>query len=188
MEVLTAKKRYDSLISRRQPFLDRARDCAKLTIPSLLPPDGHTGHSKLPTPYQGMGARGVNNLGSKLLLTLMPPNSPFFKYAIDDHTLEEMTQAEGMRAEVEEALGRIERSIMSEIEAQAIRVTTGEALKHLVVTGNGLLYLAPEGGIKFYALDRYVIARDPMGNVLEHITKDTVALEALPKENPRGAH
>ena len=73
-----AQARYSQLETRREPFLTRARDAAKLTIPSLLPPSGHTGHSKFSTPAQSLGARGVNNLASKLLLALLPPNSPFF--------------------------------------------------------------------------------------------------------------
>ena len=182
MEAQTAGGRYRALIGNRDPFLRRGRDAAKLTIPSLLPPDGHSGHDKLPTPFQGLGARGVNNLASKLLLALMPPNSPFFRFTIDDYTLEQLTQQEGMRAEVDEALGKIERAVMQEIESQALRVSVGEALKQLLVTGNVLLFLSPDGGLKVYRLDRYVVRRDPMGNVLEIIVQETVAPEALPEE------
>lgn len=178
----TAGGRYNALISFREPFLQRAREAAKLTIPSLLPPANHSAHSKLPTPFQGLGARGVNNLSSKLLLALMPPNSPFFRLTVDDYTLEQMTQQEGMRAEVEEALGKIERAVMYDIESQAIRVSTSEGLKQLLVAGNVLLYLAPEGGMKVYRLDRYVVRRDPMGNVLEIIVQDVVSPEALPQD------
>lgn len=182
METSTAKGRYHALIGKRDPFLRRGRDAAKLTIPSLLPPDAHSGHDKLPTPFQGLGARGVNNLASKLLLALMPPNSPFFRFTIDDFTLEELTQQEGLRAEVEAALGKIERAVMQEIEAQAIRVSVGEALKQLLVAGNVLLYVAPEGGLKVFRLDRYIVRRDPMGNVLEIIVQESVSPEALPEE------
>lgn len=178
----TAGGRYNALISFREPFLQRAREAAKLTIPSILPPANHSPTSKLPTPFQGLGARGVNNLASKLLLALMPPNSPFFRLTVDDYTLEQMTQQEGMRAEVEEALGKIERAVMYDIESQAIRVSTGEGLKQLLVAGNVLLYLAPEGGMKVYRLDRYVVRRDPMGNVLEIIVQDVVSPEALPQD------
>lgn len=181
-QAVTAAGRYEALSSRRDPFLRRARDAAKLTIPSLLPEAGHTGSSKLDTPYQGLGARGVNNLASKFLLALMPPNSPFFQLTIDDYTLEQLTKQEGMRAEVEEALGKIERAVMQEIEAQAVRVTVGEGLKQVIVAGNVLLYVAPGGGVKAFRLDRYVVRRDPMGDVLEIIVKESVAPEALPKE------
>ena len=182
MATNTAGGRYRSLIGKRDPFLKRAREAAKLTIPSLLPPENHSGSNKLSTPFQGLGARGVNNLASKLLLALMPPNSPFFRLTIDDFTLEKLTQQEGMRAKVEDALGKIERAVSYEIESQAIRVSVGEALKQLIVAGNVLLYLAPEGGLKVFRLDRFVVSRDPMGNVLEIIVCENVAPEALPEE------
>jgi hypothetical protein len=176
----TAGGRYRQLVGKRDPFLRRARDAAKLTIPALMPPDAHSGHDKLPTPFQGLGARGVNNLSSKLLLALMPPNSPFFRLTIDDYTLEQLVEEEGARAEVEEALGKIERAVMTEIEGQAIRVSVGEGLKQLLVCGNVLLYLAPEGGMKVFRLDRYIVRRDPMGNPLEIIVQENVAPGVLP--------
>ena len=178
----SAGARYRQLEAKREPFLRRARDAAKLTIPSLMPPSSHTGESKLPTPFQGLGARGVNNLSSKLLLALLPPNSPFFRLTIDDYSLEQLTQKEGMRAEVEEALGKIERAVQAEIETSAVRVTAGETLKQLLVAGNALLYLPYEGGAKMYRLDRYVVERDPMGNVLDLIVKESISPKALPEE------
>ena len=71
----TCSGKYAKLETSRKTFLDRARQCAELTIPSLLPKDGHSSASSLPTPWQGVGARGVNNLASKLLLALLPPNT-----------------------------------------------------------------------------------------------------------------
>lgn len=177
-----AGKRYLQLEGKRDPFLRRAREAAKLTIPALLPSDNHSGGSVLPTPFQGLGARGVNNLASKLLLALLPPNSAFFRLTIDDFTLEQMTQREGMRAEVEEALGKIERACTSEIETTAVRVTAGEVLKHLLVTGNALMYVPTQGNVKMFRLDRYVVSRDPMGNVLEIIVKESISPKLLPAE------
>jgi hypothetical protein len=178
----TCSGKYARLESARKTFLDRARECAELTIPSLLPKDGHSSASRLPTPWQGIGARGVNNLASKLLLALLPPNAPFFRLSIDDFTLEKLTQQEGMRAKVEEGLNRIERSVMNEIETNAIRVGGFEALKQLLVSGNVLIYLPKEGGVRIFRLDRFVVKRDPMGNVLEMLVKESVSRSTLPPE------
>ena len=177
----TAAKVYAKAETVREPFLKRGRKAAELTIPSLLPPDDHSGKDNLAVPNQSIGARGVNTLSAKLLLTLMPPNSPFFQFKIDDYLLEEMTQQEGMRATVEETLGKIERAIYGEITAKAMDVTVGEALKQLIVSGNTLLYLPPEGGIKYFRLNRYIIRRDPMGNVLELVIKETISPTLLPE-------
>lgn len=176
-----AAKRYAQCESSRDTFLERGRDAAELTIPMLLPPSGHSGSTLYQTPYQGVGARGVNNLASKLLLALLPPNSPFFRLTIDDFDVAELAGPEA-RGAVEEALSRIERAAMQEIESKAMRVPVFEALKQLIVTGNALLYMPKNGGMKVFRLDRYVVKRDAMGNVLEIITKESVNALMLPRE------
>lgn len=178
----TIASRWSKLDGNRSTSLNRKRQCAELTIPSLLPPVGKTGEHELPTPYQGLGARGVNNLASKLLLALFPPNAPFFKMAVDDFTLQELTQEEGQRAKVEAALNKIERAVMTEMETQAHRVSMFLALKYMIALGDTLLYLPDKGGIKVYRPDQYVIKRDPMGQVLEMIIKEEVSMNVLPEK------
>lgn len=173
-EETTLANRYQNLESSRSSFLSRGREAAKLTIPTLLPPDGHSGSTEYYTPYQGVGARGTNNLASKLLLALLPPNSPFFRLMIDDFDLAKIAATDS-RGAVEEALSRIERSAMNEIEAGAVRVPVFEALKQLIVTGNALVYMPKKEGMKVYRMDRYCVVRDTMGNVLEIIIKESIS-------------
>ena len=173
-------KRYTQLESERTTFLARARDVAELTIPTLMPPEGHSGSSVFTTPYQSIGARGVNNLASKLLMTLLPPNSPFFRLTMDDFDLQSLA-GDDARGKVEEALGRIERAAMQEVEATAVRVPVFEALKQLITAGNVLVHMPKDGGVRVFRLDRYVCQRDAMGNVLEIITKETVSPLMLPE-------
>lgn len=175
-------KKYENLSSHRTTYLERAREAAKLTIPSLVPEEGHTSSSKLYTPYQGVGARGVNNLASKLLLSLLPPNAPFFAMRLDDFTIQELAQTEGARAKVDEALNKYERAVMTEIENSGMRSPIFEALKQLIVAGNVLLYLPPEGGARVFPLSRYVVKRDPMGEVIEVIVKETMSRATLPED------
>jgi hypothetical protein len=129
-----------------------------------------------------MGARGINNLASKILMTLFPPNTPCVRYRVDEYTAEALKQQEKVQADVEAKLAQRERAIMVEMETQALRPFLFEAIKHEIATGNTMLYLLPDGGLRVFRLDRYVVKRDPAGNVLEHITKediDPVVLEAM---------
>lgn len=173
-------KTYEAMTSDRDAFLHRARACAELTIPTLMPPEGHTGSTQFNTPFQSVGARGVNNLASKLLVTLLPPNTPFFRLTIDDFDLVEL--GGDARGKAEEALARIERSATQIVESKAIRVPTFEALKQLITAGNALVYMPPKEGMKVFRLDRYVVQRDTMGNMLKVIVKETIAYDALPPE------
>ena len=67
---------------------------------------------------------------------------------------------------------------MNEIEISNDRVAMFEALKHLIVGGNVLLYLTDDG-LKVYPLSKFVCKRDAVGNILEIITKESVNPNAL---------
>ena len=171
----TAKQRYNDMIEYREHYLNRGRECSELTLPALLPEDGVNHTSDLYTPYQSVGARGVNNLASKLLLLLLPPNQPFFRLNVDGKTKEEMDLQPEIRSEIEKSLAKIEREVMSEIEQLAIRVPVFEALKHLVITGNTLVYMPRKNTMRVFPLSQYVCRRDPEGNLLELVVKETVS-------------
>jgi hypothetical protein len=174
--------RYNLLEKDRNMYLMRAREAAALTIPALIPPVSNSGATAYPTPYQALGARGVNNLASKLLLALFPPNSPFFKLSLDDGLLMQLSNNPSAKTQLESAFARIERSVMAEIETTGMRIKAFEALKHLIVGGNVLVYLPPTGGMRVFPLSRYVCQRDPMGNILEIVVKEDVSPLTLPDE------
>ena len=79
----TAVARYEKYLGDRSAYLRDAQDASKLTIPSLIPESTTGKHAKIKTPFQAVGARGVNSLASKLLIALLPPSTPFFKLSID---------------------------------------------------------------------------------------------------------
>lgn len=174
----SAASRYGLLESYRFPHLIRARDCAKFTIPMLMPPAGHGNFTKFETPYQGIGARGVNTLASKLLLALLPPNQPFFKLQVSDQVLEEFGVKRG---EVEQVLSQIERLTMDELNSSNARMAIFEAMKQLVCSGNVLLHFPEKTNqIRTFRMDRYVVRRDTMGNVLEIVIKEEINPDVLP--------
>jgi len=175
----TCQARYELLSQDREVYLERARECSKLTIPTLIPESASGKHTNYPTPYQGVGARGVNNLASKLLLSLFPPNSPFFAMRVDDFTATEIAQEEGARAKVDEALGKYERSVMQSIEDSGDRSAHFEALKHLIVGGNVLLYLPKDKGTRVFPLTRYVSVRDAMGDLIECIIEEELSYASI---------
>ena len=166
----TLESRYNSKAQEREMYLERARDCSELTIPTLIPESGSTSSEEFQTTYQGIGARGVNNLASKLLLSLLPPNAPFFRLNIDNFKVRELEEDENLRTQIDSGLVQIEKAVMDDIEMSNDRVAVFEALKHLIVGGNTLLFVGKEG-LRVFPLSQYIIQRDPMGNVLEIITK-----------------
>ena len=174
----TAAALYALYEQERSTFLREARDSSKLTLPNLIPENARGTRSKTKTPFQAVGARGVNSLAAKLLLALLPPSTPFFKLTIDSLALMQEGASE-QKSEMDKALRVIENALMSEIEVSNDRVGMFEALKHLIVGGNVLLYLTDKG-LQVYPLEKYVIRRDPNGNTLEIIIKETINAQALP--------
>jgi hypothetical protein len=121
-------------------------------------------------------------------MALLPPNAPFFRLVIDRYELDKAKaemgeeQGEQLRTDLEKALSEVERAVSQEVEVEAFRVGVFEALKNLLITGNTLLYLPDEGGMRVFRPDRYVVKRDPMGNVTHIAVKETVAPMMLPEE------
>mgnify|MGYP003314483170 CR=1 FL=1 len=120
-------------------------------------------------------------MAAKLLVALLPPGTPFFKLSIDSLALLQEGGQEGLETEIDKGLRTIESALMNEIEISNDRVAMFEALKHLIVGGNALLYLT-DNGLKVYPLNKFVCKRDAVGNILEIITKESVHPQALPAE------
>lgn len=178
----TAAARYAALVTAREPFLIRAREAAGLTKPYLMPPLGFNSSMSLPTPYQSLGARGVRNLASKLLTSLFPTNTSFFKYEIDDQVLDQIAQRPDARGAFEMAMSRRERAIMHEINLSLFRAQAYVALEHLVVSGNGVIYAPIKGAVRFFRLDQFVVRRDPSGNLLELVIEEKINPATLTAE------
>jgi hypothetical protein len=191
---VTAASRYEALSQGRSSYLERGRQCAKLTLPALLPEDDSGGKHEgvsFKTPFQGVGARGVSNLAARCLMTLFPPNMPMFRMQTDDLVLQEAQEAarategdpqgKAWKTELETALSRYEMAVQTHLESSGDRPVIHETLLHLFTTGNALFKdgLTPEEGSRFFPLNRYVISRDPMGRWVELVVKEDVSLEAL---------
>ena len=177
----TVASRYQQLVTSRDPFLQRARDCSKVTIPSLVPDSNMGDHGKLKTPYQSVGARGVSHLSARLGLSLFPPNSPFFKLEMDTLAMRIDEVGPEIKTELDTALVKVEQAVMTMLETMSARASMHEAFKQLLVAGNVLLYVGPEG-IRVIHLDRFCVVRDPMGTVTEIIVEEEVYPESLPED------
>ena len=181
---MTAKSRYDYLSSDRSQFLSEAEDASKLTLPYLI--RGHEETSKgmkqLKTPWQSVGAKGVVALASKLSLSLVPPQTSFFKLQLDESQLGQEFPPE-IKSELDLSFAKIERTILEAIAASDDRVVIHQALQHLVVGGNALIFMG-KNGLKLFPLNRYVIERDGNGEVIEIVTKERINKKLIENQLP----
>ena len=181
---MTAQSRYERLSSDRSQFLNTARQAADLTLPYLIRGEetSYKGARNLITPWQSVGAKGVVTLASKLMLALLPPQTSFFKLQVNDINIPGELGPD-IRSELDLSFAKVERTIMESIAASTDRVIVHQALKHLVVAGNALIYMGKDG-LKLYPLNRYVVDRDGSGNVIEIVTKETISKKLLKKFYP----
>ena len=169
-----AKEKYSKLSTNRTQFLDVAVECSELTLPYLVTQDdNYKGKRTLLQPFQSVGAKAVVTLSAKLMLAMLPPQTAFFKLQVRDDKLgEEMDPT--MRSELDLSFSKLERIIMDYIAASSDRVVVHQAMKHLIVSGNALIFMGKDG-LKHYPLNRYVVDRDGNGNVIEIVTKETIS-------------
>lgn len=190
---MTAEARYKKLEPARNHWIDRGRKAAALTLPWLLPSDGEPqpqSFEEVEHPWDGIGQRGVHNIASRLLLALLPPTETFFRFVHDDmkfaRTQAEMSaagmppeQLAELKTQIDKTLGLMERAVLRSIETSSDRTAVHEALLHLVVAGNCMIWL-PKEGAKCFNLYRYVLRRDPMGSPLEAVVCERIAADELP--------
>ena len=116
------------------------------------------------------------------MLALLPPQTSFFKLQIRDDKIGEEIPKE-VRSDLDLSFSKMERMIMDYIAASSDRVVVHQALKHLIVGGNTLIFMGKDG-LKNYPLNRYVVNRDGNGNVLEIVTKELISKQVLGDELP----
>ena len=180
----TVATRWGTQDGMRQVSLDRARAVSALTIPQIMPAQGHNEHSELLTPFNDMGARVVNNLSNKLFLTLFPVSTPFFQFKVSEAVINELvangqTQA---KQEIEQKLRQQEQIVQSDMEVSAMRPALYEVMRHLVIAGDVLLNIPKEGAPNVYHVDQYVVKRSRSGKVLNIILKQRLHRSELKPE------
>ncbi len=181
---MNARERYNQLSTSRQQFLQTAIDCSKLTLPYLIDEDLSSKqiHKNLITPWQSIGSKAVVTLAAKLMLALLPPQTTFFKLQVRDDKLGDELPPE-VRSELDLSFSKMERMVMDYIAASSDRVVVHQALKHLIVGGNSLIFMGKDG-LKNFPLNRFVVNRDGNGNVLEIVTKELISRKVLGVELP----
>jgi len=182
---ISAFDRYAQLQTDRSQYIWRGRLVGEVTIPYLIPfEEGtSTASEQYMTPKSSIGARGVNNLANKLTLAIMPPGQPFFKLSISPLDLQDLP--DDTRGEIEEGLSNVEQTTRIEMERSGLRAPLVDAMRSMIITGNGLLHIDDDGVGTFFRLNQYVVQRDAMGSVLEIILRQSVSARTLPREIQR---
>jgi hypothetical protein len=179
MNVVLAE-RYVELSPDRDAALRRGRACSAMTVASTLPPEGHNAQTLLPTTYTSFGARGATNLAAKVSTAMLPPGDSSFQLGVPTKLLVK----EGIVSvppDITKGLAQVEDLVNDKIESLGWRRPTFVTLLHLIVAGNMCEYLLPDGRIKQFRLDQYVVVRDFSGDEIEIVTCEVMKVRSLPE-------
>lgn len=175
---------WDNLEKGKNATVERAKECAKLTIPSVFPQDGFNDENTLDDVYQSFGARAVLNLASKFMQTLFPPTQTFFKLTPSKELEERILTSDGQGNVdfLQGELVKLETAVTNEMERQSLRRPIHEAMKLLIVTGNVLLWKDDDKGMTVFDLRHYAVKRDASGDLLDMVVKEMISPLMLPEE------
>lgn len=145
----------------------------------MCPPDGQTPAQVLPQTNSSFGYRAATNVASKLMIAFMPPGDSAFNMNV---TTQKLLEAGVLSPppEIIKGLAQCAHLINDKIEALNWRRQTYVTMLHLVVNGNVVEYIQPDGRIKTFSLSQFVNVRDCDGRVLEIVTAETLKVRGLP--------
>lgn len=176
-----AEIKYNILLPKRQILEKTWEICSQLTLPYIYSGESSSDKktSALYVPYNTVGASSVNNLSSKLMINLLSPTKQFFRLLPDEEKYNQLD--EDQKRELEKQLISIENIILETIETDALRIPVSEALKHLIVTGNSLMYKT-KNSMKVFSVYDYVVERDFSNNLLNAVIKETISENILSED------
>lgn len=174
-------ERRTKLMALRDPYLFRSYKYSAITIPSLLPDTKDPSGMEFQIDFSTVGAEYVNHLANMYIDEMFPIHRCFFKLQSPAVDLIKDSQQSGLpQAEIESLYSLTEREARYMLERKHARVALMDLMKNLICNGNSLLYVLPDDAkVQNYAMDEYVLKRDPSGNILELITDDKKALSTL---------
>jgi hypothetical protein len=180
----------------RDTVLKRARLCALLTNPMVLPPENYTEDDKTPESFQSLGTTGLTNIAGRMLLSLFPPGQPWFTFTIPKKFLTDNSPEHVARMrQLDATLEVCEKVVASLIERAGTshdmrdRLPSGfltrkrQALEQILVTGETLEHMRDDFRIRVFRRDQYVTTRDDAGEVVMHAICEKVdPLTLSPKD------
>lgn len=164
----------------------KSRQYAKWTLPQMMV-DSSTvtlGQAQaVERDYQEVGALLTNNLGAKLAGILFPASRPFYKIN-SSAELRATAAAKGVTdADLAAGLAKLEVESSQRIFINASYNQIVTAIKHLIITGNVLLYRdAQHHKTVAYGLNSFGVRRDGLGHMIDCVLRENTSYRSLSPE------
>lgn len=194
---LGLKNRWEELNAKKTQLLSLCEKYAGWTLPYIFPPENLSEGTELPVEIDSIGSQGTNHLANKIVSTLFPAKSLFFRLVIDQ-TMKDQIQAGMSAAEAQGDPDDIKAALETQIQAAEILLSAAEkraeehldmvkyrpqainAVKHLIITGNAMIFHPEDSGpVQVYSLRNYHVVRDCNNEMVEFMTREKKAFETF---------
>ena len=172
---------YDSMVGGRSGYLERGQEYSRMSLPYILPQTVKSAGASNKHGFQGIGAEAVNHLANKLVEALFPIAEPFFTLSVSPELATALALNDDQGEKEDEILSyfntiaEISVKHMNKLRMRPYLVTCE---KHLLIAGNACLVFA-DNGVKLFGLDKFVVKRDSVGNVLKAVIREGITKEEL---------
>lgn len=185
MSESTIASRYEVDAAAREPILQIARTCSRLTIPTILPFLNQQPTERLAENFQDTGASGVESLAGQMLLGLFPPDLPFVVIEPAAEIMHNPNIPDEQKRQWVATLQVFEIIFMASLESGRahdtrrglrtnFRSSKRSTLESLLVTGDTLERMTPDFRFIRFRRDKYTTKRNSAGDVLYHTIKENL--------------
>lgn len=186
---ITPKGFWEKHAARKSSMLSRCESYSKVTLPYVFP-DTSTGDKELQSASDSTGARAVNFLTNKLVMTLFPENQPFFRLQVASDIVKNIADAahagdmgaKQVLDSIDADLANAEKKAVQLLGYTKFRTEATAAMRLLIITGNAMMYHPKDGNPQVYSLRDYCVERDVSGTVIAFVTRDTKSLGTFSQE------
>lgn len=166
--------------------LFKSRKYAHWTLPQLMADISILGPDRtvvLERDYQEIGALLVNNLASKLAGLLFPSSRPFFNVELGKVVKDAATKKGVAPEDLASGIAQLEMNSCQRVFLNGSFEQLVLAMKHLIVTGNVLLYRDTKAAkTATYGVSSFSVRRDGRGNLMDCVLREFTDFRALAPE------
>lgn len=187
-EYKTIAAEWKDLDSQRVGLMETKRECAALTIPTVLPPEDYDGNSSLNSPYCSVPGNGCVSISARISGTMLPLNGDRF-FSIDITGLDAQRELDllnkqdpGLYVQAKQRMSEIEAQIHAPFYTSNYRAALFTLIEHLAIVGDATLRMDDDGTYSVHTLDQYVVRRTPNGDLRVLIIREWVDPNLLPDE------
>lgn len=158
----------------RYSWLARAREAAKLTIPTAMPEEGLRAGADIERPVHDLGTHGVTSLVNSLLTAMFPAGQIWFRKVPHFDMAREAQLSEEVRDGFRNWLFAREFAINSRLETTHYRPKMRTVFEQLLICGNALFKVEDDYRLRIFRFDQFVWRRDVSQDVRWLITKEQI--------------